>query len=103
NFHIFYKSIKKINTKILFSNYLWLCNNYFNFVKILKNRFNRMNKLKLGSIVLIKHSKFFRKIFEIFFSRITFVKEKLLEINFLEQYIHSLYSEESLKEKRFYN
>lgn len=62
-----------------------------------------MNKIKLASIVLIKHSKFFRKIFEIFFSRITFVKEKLLEINFLEQYIHSLYSEESLTEKRFYN
>ena len=62
-----------------------------------------MSKIRFVSIALIKHSKFFRKIFEIFFSRITFVKEKLLEINFLEQYIHSLYSAESLKEKRFYN
>ncbi|NLL29107.1 MAG: class I SAM-dependent methyltransferase [Bacteroidales bacterium] len=62
-----------------------------------------MNKIKLASIMLIKHSKFFRNFLKTFFSRNSFVKEQLLEVNFLEQYINSLYSAESLKEKRFYN
>jgi hypothetical protein len=54
-------------------------------------------------LLLFNYSKFFRKILSKLFPHNTQIKKKMLEENYLEQYIKSYYSEESIAEKRFYN
>jgi hypothetical protein len=59
--------------------------------------------MKFALSMLIKHSRFCRKFFSYLFPHNIFIKKKLMENDYLEQYIHNVYSDESLKEKRFYN
>ena len=62
-----------------------------------------MKKIKSVLSILIKHSRFCRKFFSYLFPHNIFIKKKLMENDYLEQYIHNVYSDESMKEKRFYN
>lgn len=52
---------------------------------------------------LFQNSSFFRKTLSCLFPRNASVKKKIFEKDYLEQYIHNLYSAESIKERRFYN
>lgn len=62
-----------------------------------------MKKIKKLISILIKHSRLCRKFFSFLFPRNLFIKKKVMENDFLEQYIRNLYSDESIKKKKFYN
>jgi len=62
-----------------------------------------MNKTKFILSLIIKHSKFGRKLLGFLFPHNPFIKKKLMEKEYLEKYIRNYYSNESIKERKFYN